>query len=236
MVDLRPVSARSALLSVLLGAHPPTLRAGELVALGGHLGIAETTVRAALSRMVGAGDLLKTGTSYTLSERLISRQRRQDEAITPSVRRWRGGWEIVAVIGTGRSAADRAGLRSALTTLRLAELREGLWMRPDNLRRPWRDDLDGACRRFRGRPDGDPGELAASLWDLGDWSRRGRDLLALMDTGDPVAHFAAAATVVRHLVTDPVLPDDLLPPDWPGDELRAGYARYREQLITLRTS
>lgn len=230
------MSARSVLLSVLLGAHPPTLRAGELVALGGHLGIAETTVRAALSRMVAAGDLLKAGTSYTLSERLISRQRRQDEAIAPSVRRWRGGWELVAVTGTGRSASDRAELRSALTGLRLAELREGLWIRPDNLRRRWPADLDGSCRRFRGRPDRDPGELAASLWDLDDWARRGRDLLAQMDTGDPVTHFAAAAAVVRQLVTDPVLPGDLLPPDWPGDELRIGYARYREQLITLRTS
>jgi phenylacetic acid degradation operon negative regulatory protein len=233
---VKPVSARSVLLSVLLGAHPPTLRAGELVALGGHLGIAETTVRAALSRMVAAGDLLKDGTSYTLSDRLISRQRRQDESISPSVRRWRGGWEIVAVTGTGRSAADRAGLRSALTGLRLAELREGLWLRPDNLRRRWPDGLDGCCRRFTGRPDGDPGALAASLWDLGGWAERGRDLLALLDTGDPVSHFAAAAAVVRQLVTDPVLPGELLPPDWPGDELRNGYAGYRQQLLTLRTS
>lgn len=226
---VKPVSARSTLLSVLLGAHPPTLRAAELVTLGGHLGIAETTVRAALSRMVAAGDLLKAGTAYTLSERLIGRQRRQDQAITPSVRSWRGGWELVAVTGTGRSAADRAALRSALTALRLAELREGLWLRPDNLRRP--ADLDGGCRRFRGRPDGDPGELAASLWDLDGWSGHGRELLALMDDDDPVTHFAAAAAVVRHLLTDPVLPAELLPPDWPGDDLRAAYGRYREHLL-----
>jgi phenylacetic acid degradation operon negative regulatory protein len=233
MVQLRPVSARSALLSVLLGAHPPTLRAGELVALGAHLGIAETTVRAALSRMVAAEDLLKAGTAYTLSERLIARQRRQDEAIAPSVRRWRGGWEVVAVTGAGRSAADRAALRTTLTGLRLAELREGLWLRPDNLRRPVRAGL--GCRRFHGRPDDDPVELAASLWDLDGWADRGRELLVLMDDDDPATHFAAAAAVVRHLIGDPVLPAELLPPDWPGGDLRTAYRRYREELLALRS-
>ncbi|HYU85893.1 MAG TPA: PaaX family transcriptional regulator C-terminal domain-containing protein [Kribbellaceae bacterium] len=233
---LRPVAARSVLLSVLLGAHPPSLPARDLVAFGEYLGIAETTVRAALSRMVAAGDLLKDGTVYTLSERLVARQRRQDEAVSPSTRAWRGGWELAAVTGTGRSAADRADLRATLTSLRLAELREGLWLRPDNLRRAWPAGLDAVCRRFSGRPDGVPAELAASLWDLDGWARQGEELLGLMDDEDPPKRFAAAAAVVRHLLGDPVLPEPLLPANWPAAALRSSYESYREHLLALRTA
>ncbi|EFL20680.1 hypothetical protein SSOG_00392 [Streptomyces himastatinicus ATCC 53653] len=32
-----------------------------------------------------------------------------------------------------------------------------------------------------------------------------------------------AAAMLRHLLTDPVLPDELLPRGWPGAELRARY-------------
>jgi phenylacetic acid degradation operon negative regulatory protein len=34
-----------------------------------------------------------------------------------------------------------------------------------------------------------------------------------------------SAEVIRHLLVDPCLPPELLPPDWPGDELRH---RFRE--------
>ena len=33
---------------------------------------------------------------------------------------------------------------------------------------------------------------------------------------DIPGRFVAAAAMVRHLLTDPVLPDELLPADWPG--------------------
>ncbi len=52
------MTARSVVLSVLLGAHPACATAGELVGLAADFGIKETALRVALTRMVGAGDLI----------------------------------------------------------------------------------------------------------------------------------------------------------------------------------
>jgi phenylacetic acid degradation operon negative regulatory protein len=44
-----------------------------------------------------------------------------------------------------------------------------------------------------------------------------------------------SAAVLRHLLADPLLPEELLPAGWPGAELRALYddfdTRYREVLL-----
>jgi phenylacetic acid degradation operon negative regulatory protein len=234
---IRPVSARSALLSVLLGAHPPTLTARDLIAAVDLIGISEATARVALSRMVSAGDLHRADGSYTLAARLVARQQRQDAAVDPAVKTWRGSWELVVITATGRSAADRAALRSQLTDLRLAELREGVWLRPDNLRRRWPADLAAVTRRLVTRAVDDPADLTGELWDLTGWAARGRALLDLLaTTDDPATRFAAVANSVRHLLTDPVLPPDLRPADWPGSALRAAYADYRRWLIAARPS
>lgn len=64
---LRPLTARSIVLSTLLGHHPPRLPARALVRVGELFGIAEGTVRVALSRMVAAGDLYQSDGSYALT-------------------------------------------------------------------------------------------------------------------------------------------------------------------------
>ena len=40
--------------------------------------------------------------------------------------------------------------------------------------------------------------------------------------------------MVRHLLTDPVLPAELLPADWPGDELRTAYTDFAALLVARR--
>lgn len=233
--DLRPVSARSALLGLLLGAEQPSLSAGELVAGGRLVGFAEQAVRVALSRMVAGGDLSKDDEGrYRLSERLLLRQRRQEAAILAPTNDWNGDWQLVLITSTGRSAADRAALRTTLTELRLGELREGVWLRPTNIDLDWPDGLDDSCERGTMRPRSDPAALAARLWDLAGWSVRARGLLAATDTDDPVLRFTACASAVRHLLEDPLLPDSLLPADWPGDELRRSHLAYRDWLIQTR--
>jgi phenylacetic acid degradation operon negative regulatory protein len=232
MEERNSLSARSAVLSALLGSHPPSLPARRLVRVGALFGIAEGTVRVALSRMVGAGDLIQSGGLYTLSERLVERQARQDESRAPHVRPWDGTWEIAVVTAERRAPADRAAFRHAMTALRLAELREGTWMRPANLLRAWPEAVAAQCTLIDGRPHRDPTPL---LWDLEGWAAGARELETALDRADGLAEgFLVSAAVLRHLLADPLLPPELLPPGWPGGELRARYddfdRRYRELL------
>ena len=233
---LKPVSTRSALLTILMAAEVPSLTARELVAAGSLLGFAEPTVRVALSRMTAAGDVVRQESDYRLSDRLLERQRRQDQAVHPRIKAWRGHWEVVVVTASGRSAAERAELRADLTGLRLAELREGVWTRPANLRLDWPGSVDDVATRFTGRTVAEPAALAAELWDLDSWASTARALLDATDTTDPVLRFTACATSGRHLLADPVLPSELLPADWPGDALRASHLAYRQWLIDVRRS
>jgi phenylacetic acid degradation operon negative regulatory protein len=233
-IELRPLSARSVVLSLLLGTHPAELPARELARAVERFDVGGSTLRAALSRMVAAGDLRRTDTGYRLSDRLLERQRRQDEAVRPRTRAWDGDWEMVVITATGRGPAERAELRTRLAALRLAELREGVWLRPANLSRPLPDDLDRVAERCTARPGRPAREAAAELWPLGDWSATARALLDHVAREDrPAARLTAFAAVVRHLLADPVLPPDLLPADWPGPALRAAYADYQREMTSV---
>jgi phenylacetic acid degradation operon negative regulatory protein len=233
-VALRPLSTRSVVLSLLLAVHPPELPVRELIRYVQPFGTAEPTLRVALSRMVAAGDLHRAGTAYRLSDRLVERQRRQDDAIDPPTRAWHGGWEMAVVTATGRGPAQRAALRADLARLRLAELREGVWLRPANLRRAWPDHLGPVTRRFVARPDEPEQVLVDTLWPVAGWAETATGLLAALATAtEPVHTFTVAAAIVRHLRTDPVLPDRLLPTGWPGQRLRAAYGRYQDDVLRL---
>ena len=134
---------------------------------------------------------------------------------------------MAVVTADRRPAADRTAFRAAMATLRLAELREGVWLRPANLVRPRDPTVVEQCVFFDAEPEDDPVALAESLWDLRGWARRARTLTsALGRTTDPAEGFVLSAAVLRHLVADPVLPPELLPPDWPGPELRHEYERF----------
>ena len=228
------MTARSVVLSVLLGAHPAHARANELVRLTSDFGIKESTLRVALTRMVGAGDLIRSADGYRLSDRLLARQRRQDDAIDPRVQPWSGEWITLVVTSVGKDARTRAALRTTLHDKRFGELREGVWMRPDNIDAEPGPELTAQARILRAR-DNDPAELAAQLWDLPAWAQTGHDLLDEMAAAPDVpGRFVVAAATVRHLLTDPVLPDELLPTDWPGARLRAAYHDFAAELLKRR--
>jgi len=229
---LRPLTARSAVLSTLLGAHPPRLPARSLVRVGELFGIAEGTIRVALSRMVAAGDLTQINGDYQLTRRLRDRQARQDQSRNPSTRPWDGDWEIAVVTAARRSPAERTAFRTAMTELRLAELREGTWLRPANLTRERPALVAEQCTFLVGRPE-TPG-LADSLWDLPGWAARARELAeALEEATDLASTFILAAAVLRHFLADPLLPAELLPADWPGDRLRSRYEEFDRGFMTV---
>ncbi|MBJ7336840.1 PaaX family transcriptional regulator C-terminal domain-containing protein [Mycolicibacterium sp.] len=231
---LTRLTARSVVLSVLLGAHPAWASASELVRLTADFGIREATLRVALTRMVGAGDLVRSADGYRLSDRLLARQRRQDGALDPKLRPWDGTWTTLMITSVGIDAKTRATLRSTLHGKRFAELREGVWMRPANLELELTDDLRSRLRVLSAR-DEDPVDLAATLWDLPRWAQTGRLLLEEMSAAPDVpARFVVAAAMVRHLLADPVLPTELLPNGWPGSALRLAYHDFAAELVARR--
>jgi phenylacetic acid degradation operon negative regulatory protein len=228
------MTARSVVLSVLLGAHPAWASASELIRLTADFGIKETTLRVALTRMVSAGDLIRSDDGYRLSDRLLARQRRQDDAMRPRTTPWRGDWHILIVTSVGTDARTRAALRTSMHHKRFGELREGVWMRPDNLELELEPDVAHRVRVLRARDDA-PAQLAGQLWDLPEWSRYGHRLLDEMaEAADIPARFLVAAATVRHLLTDPTLPAELLPTGWPGARLRAAYYDFATELAQRR--
>jgi phenylacetic acid degradation operon negative regulatory protein len=228
------MTARSVVLSVLLGAHPAWASASELIRLTADFGIKETTLRVALTRMVSGGDLIRSDDGYRLSDRLLARQRRQDDAMRPRTMPWRGDWHILIVTSVGTDARTRAALRTSMHHKRFGELREGVWMRPDNLELELEPDVAHRVRVLKARDDA-PAQLAGQLWDLPEWSRYGYRLLDEMaEAADIPARFLVAAATVRHLLTDPTLPAELLPAGWPGARLRAAYHDFATELAQRR--
>lgn len=230
----RPVTttltARSVLASALLGQEPPELPVAHLVHLASLFGINENRARVALSRMVAAGEVSTDGSGrYRLGGHLLARQARQHRSRVAETRAWTGEWCLVVVTAVGRAAEDRAALRRRLTLARLAEQREGVWLRPDNIGLEPDPASEEGVARYRATPAGDPAALAAELFDLGGWARGAEQLLAALDalapTGpdDLAPGFELSAAVLRHLQADPLLPTELLPAGWPGAALRRSY-------------
>lgn len=234
-VRLRPLTARSAILSLLLGTHPPSATVRELVAFGRQVAINESAVRAALTRMVAAGDLHRDNGTYTLAARLLERQQRQDEALELPTGGWDGTWRVAAVVSSGKDSSSRLHLRRSMLAAHFGELREGVWMRPDNLAWTPGSDIAGDIELMRARPDHDAVDLARRLFAPQHWAAIGRDLLAhAVRTTTPHDRLTAFAAVVRHLTRDPLLPPELLPSGWPGGALRSAYDDFRDEVVAYR--
>lgn len=237
-----PLTARSVVLSTLLGTRPPVLPTPVLVRAGELFGISEGALRVALSRMLAAGEVVAADGRYQLAGRLLDRQARQEASQAARTRAWRGRrWRFAFVVGPRRSAADRGDLRAAMRSVRLAELREGVWLRPDNL--AWKapsavaDQCVLAVGRLESEVDLEP------LFGLTAWARRAGDLrsalagsLGTLQAGGAGAlapGFVLSADVLRHFQADPLLPDELLPDDWPGAALRAEYRSWDQAYRSL---
>ena len=233
----RPLSARSVMASLLLGRRPPAAPVADLVRWSALFGVSEGTARVALHRMTAKGELVATDGVYRLAGRLAGRQVRQETSLSPQVRSWEGDWRVAVVVATRRNASTRAGLRDAMRRLHYAERREGVWLRPDNLDVAVPDAVLRQCEWLTARPDDDPVGLAGRLFNLERWARRATLLTTrLAQTTDPLTShapglvadaFVAGAAALRHIGSDPILPESLLPRDWPGGALRAEYVRYQ---------
>jgi phenylacetic acid degradation operon negative regulatory protein len=242
LIGERPLSARSVLATALLGAPQPHLTVSELVAIASLFGISDGAARTCLWRMVSNRELTSDDGTYALAGGLLERRQRVDDASrTAATAPWDGTWELAVVSLDRRSAADRLALRRAATALHLAELREGVWIRPDNLdpdRLPTlRAVLDRQCVHFHDAATNIPAAAIRSLFSLDDWAADANRLTrALRDEVDAEAAgvedfaywFGLSVTVVRHLQLDPLLPSELIPQEWPGEDLRGAYRRFND--------
>ncbi|MCH7670158.1 MAG: PaaX domain-containing protein, C- domain protein [Acidobacteria bacterium] len=240
----RPLSARSLILSSLMGLYPSQVPVRTLVTLTGLFGIEEGTTRVALSRMVIAAELTKEGATYGLSGPILDRLSSQDLGRSGIVGKWDGKWWGVVITADCRQRSERDEFRTMMANLRFVELRDGVWGRPTNLVAPeshghftvWRAELVTE----------DPIALACRLWNLPGWVDNARSLCDAMgakpdsvsvdDAAELRDRFMLSAAINRHLRADPLLPAALLPEDWPGEALRAEFeCFYTDFTTTIRT-
>lgn len=235
-LGLRPLTARSLLVSMLLGTHPPRLPVRVLVAAAELFAITEGTARTALSRMAAAGEVTTKDGWYELGSGLVERQRTQDVGRSAPLLDWDRGWSLRLVTADRRPATERSASRARLVESRFAELRQGVWARPHNLPSdsfapslPGDHWLSGQIV-FETPPD------VKELWPLDSWATQATGLAeaitaltpALEDGDESVLPrgFVVAAATLRLFRSDPLLPAALLPDDWPGAGLRSQYDRF----------
>lgn len=232
-LGLAPLTARSLILTALLGSHPPRLPVRALVSLGALFDVAEGTVRTALSRMSVAGEVHAEAGSYVLGERMRRRQTAQDEAVRGPQEPWDGTWWLTIVDAPARSAAQRRAFRSWSVEQRMGELRPGVWLRPANVPRPpvllgalcSRGPLEGRSDDVVARQLWDLEALAATSLRLAELAERALDVL---EPGDPLRlkdTFLVSVAAVRFLREEPQLPRAIVGDDTSVSRLRAAQDR-----------
>lgn len=244
LAGTRPVNTRAVLAAALLGAARPELPVSHLIAVGSLFGISAGAARTCLWRMVTDGELVADDGTYSLAGRLLDRRGQVDTVAraSPAPDPWDGTWEIAVVAADRRGAMDRIGLRKAATALHLAEIREGTWARPANLdpeRLPRAQAvLRAQCIRFTDASSDVVPDAVGTIFELDAWASNARRFLRAMrdetaaapydeDVGPTLSHqFSLSIAVVSHLERDPLLPAELLPDDWPAEELRTSYRNF----------
>ena len=242
--------ARSALFDVYgdhLRSRGSQAAVAGLVQLLEPVGIQPPAVRTAISRLVAQRWLepvqLPAGRGYRATARTI---RWLDEAGARIYRRvdqaWDGHWQLVLVDPpVDRAARNR--LRADLAFVGYGELAPQVWVSPFA-----RAELDEVLQRAgasarRVRAD-DIAPAPVDAWDLDALSAAYGAFVDSADTlldrasaedDDPDrAAFAARFHLVhewrKFLFTDPDLPDELLPGDWPGRKAAALFTSEAERL------
>lgn len=172
---------------------------------------------------------LPGGPGYALTPRA---ERRLDDLAARIYRTrpstWDGRWHVVALTAPpARQARER--FASSLQLLGYGEVGPLTWVAP----RPstgLRDVLAGSgvrARIFCGAHEGDDVELATVAWHLDELGERYTTFvrewgveLSTVDADSPAEAFAASQRILhawrKFLFSDPGLPEELVPPGWPG--------------------
>ncbi|HEY7718313.1 MAG TPA: PaaX family transcriptional regulator C-terminal domain-containing protein [Pedococcus sp.] len=220
-----------------------------LVGLLGSLEISAPAVRTAVSRVVREGwlepverEVRGYAATAQARDRLAEAHRRIYRTQQPE---WDGRWHLVTVERLADRGA-RAKLGQALGYLGYGRLAADTWVAPRESR-----ELAATLVRagaghhaFHARHDGLDRALVGKVWDLdrlGAAYQRFAD--AALEAGsptDPEQAFAARSDLVHawrlFLFSDPGLPDEVLPPHWPGREAASLFDRQAAALMPLAAS
>lgn len=230
----RTPSAKSLVLDLLSTLRRGAMPVRALVEAASLFGIAENSVRVALSRLSAAGLVesdergrYRMGSSAAAVRDRVTSWRRLDERVVD----WRGDWIAVLPAAGGTARAERRRSERALRWMGFRELRRGLSIRPDNLAGgidAVRSELhemglaSGALVCELRALDEWSEARARSLWDAEERAavyralRRGieasaRRLRRLPESEAMVESFLRGGPVLRQLVLDPLLPESIEP-------------------------
>ncbi|MGH7821619.1 MAG: PaaX family transcriptional regulator [Candidatus Binatia bacterium] len=224
-------SPKSFVLDLLTTIRRGTMPVGALIEAAALFGISGNNLRVALARLLAAGQVTRDERGrYRLRPEASPVSRRLGAWRHPEreVRPWDGGW-ISAHLERSASRSVRREREKALRLYGFRALTPALAVRPDNLRGgvgELRDEL-----RSLGLPAGDlvfvlrdldreAESRACRLWDaagirgghrrlLVELRRSERRLRALPIEEAMVESFVLGGKVIRSLVLDPLLPDEI---------------------------
>jgi phenylacetic acid degradation operon negative regulatory protein len=232
----RPLTARALVLDFLSNRAPRGISARAVLAAGAGFGFSAQNLRMALMRLVAQGIAINSSRGrYRLGApgETMRLEVRKWKHVADLVRPWSGAW--IGVYGAEIARSDRAALRRHEQALRLRGFREfsvELWIRPANLRDSvpelrahlaalglHRDAIVIGLSDF----DDAASARAARLWDTAALERAYGALRSALDASQArVARLplttAASETLllgreaIRHINLDPLLPEELMPP------------------------
>ncbi|MBU3062177.1 regulator [Nocardia sp. NEAU-G5] len=255
-LDARPGSVTS-LARTVLGAYARHLGGwiaiADLAELMSVLGVPPQSTRTAVARLKSKGILdaeIRGGRSgYAVTAAAEGMFARGDARIF-GFRRMRPGdpWRLISFGIPESERAARHQLRRRLSSIGCGTVSAGLWICPDYLSAEVTAivtalNLSEYVTSFRVTDLDTPGTApatAARWWDLDELARRHREFLThTEEPGQPDdttgrAAFGRFVPILDRWRTipylDPGLPEDMLPPDWPGpasvDRFAAAYQRY----------
>jgi phenylacetic acid degradation operon negative regulatory protein len=232
-IDARPGSATS-LLRTFIGLYLRRLggeiASGALVRLAGDLGIPTPQARTAITRLKQRGLLLSSDSGgHVLNPAAIGMLERGDDRIF-TVRTMQAGdeWMLVSATIPETRRDLRHQLRRRLQFLGAGAVSAGLWILPGHLDAEVEElleelDARGFATLFRTadpRPAQPLADAVTAWWDLDALRAEHERFLASvagLDISSPFAAYVHLIDSWRVLpYTDPGLPTELLPADWPG--------------------